>query len=1112
MFRSILESEFVESLGWVLLHSLWQIALLAMLYLGFKSLIRSAQGRYLAGVATLFVATLAPLVTLSLIVNRSEFKATDSKVAEVIDAPIVSPKRKNDATFDNLPKAESADSNTPREFADNKSVAPTNPLTTDNVQSPQPPTSNERLADSSVVAKQSSNPSLLDSIGAWRVWAVDWMRPWIPLAVFLWIGGVLVLSVRPILGTRIAHKLARRGKSNIPERLRKTVNRICKEIGLSKSISVFTSKLVNVPLVVGYFRPMILLPASALTNLSAIELESVLRHELAHIKRHDAIVNFFQTLVETLLFYHPCLWWISNQIRLERENCCDDLAIARPEDAIHLAQALLRLEELRVAPNILAASGGDLKSRIARLVAIGKNNKPVAPRARMLAALATATLAVLVVVSTIVSAKELTKTHPSVSTEINSPTAPRKPTGIIFSTDHDLKMREFKTLEDLKALPKSTLRIRYIGDRYGFGREYLEQIVRQFPELAELDLREVRSLRDADVEPLSKLTNLRSLCIRFAERLTAASIATLAPLTKLETLDLSYTRNWGDDRALSNFPTLAKLKRLILARHSGGGCTQKSLTSLQKLPSLESVLLTQQHPILKQSIGGQRFRLYAIPDYPHVDYYSQNFVHSSLTNFAGVVLHAKMLRNWTKSSFEFPTIETTLQIFDPKKFADSEFADKRIQVAKSQFELVVNGKVYKHNIESTRRKTLLKEPRKFQLDLRESDWLTETDHQLSGNRFHRYLDLKPGKHAIKIRYRGFGNMDLETPTMIIYIARSQGNIMPHRFEPREFGTTGHSRQVAARPLRKHWSVDEIPVLNVRLHNRSVYNIPEQLPNKKSLTASTAPNGFAIEVDGKRYDYRKSVPDWTRSIPPGESLDCQLYLNYHWMSGDQRLKLKPGKYKLKVLSLHISGRKPASSNEFEITIGTSDETELKRQRNQNEQAYQQNKKELHKSRAGKWMAIADGKIHGPFDSLKSADEKLKKSLPKAKHRFIFRPAVDDKDVSFALSLFQANDPAWRQVGMAFARKHRLVDDVGGNKMYAGRFVGLETRKAVELRRLQLQMQLLKDKERFGDKHPKIVSLKREIDFYTEFLDSKKEPAKSKSVCNTQRPHAIQTGFV
>ena len=104
---------------------------------------------------------------------------------------------------------------------------------------------------------------------------------------------------------------------------------------------------VDVPTVIGWLKPVVLLPASALAGLSPNQVEAILAHELAHIRRHDYLVNLLQTLVETLLFYHPAVWWLSRRIRAERENCCDDLAVSLCGDPVAYAAALAELEDLR---------------------------------------------------------------------------------------------------------------------------------------------------------------------------------------------------------------------------------------------------------------------------------------------------------------------------------------------------------------------------------------------------------------------------------------------------------------------------------------------------------------------------------------------------------------------------------------------------------------------------------------------------------------------------------------------------------------------------------------------------------------------------------------------
>src|SRR4029079_1809460 len=99
-------------------------------------------------------------------------------------------------------------------------------------------------------------------------------------------------------------------------------------LGVKRAVKVLQSVLIQTPVVVGFFRPTILLPLCVATGLPESQLELILAHELAHIRRHDYVVNLLQTLVETLFFYHPAVWWLSRQIRNERENCCDDIVMA----------------------------------------------------------------------------------------------------------------------------------------------------------------------------------------------------------------------------------------------------------------------------------------------------------------------------------------------------------------------------------------------------------------------------------------------------------------------------------------------------------------------------------------------------------------------------------------------------------------------------------------------------------------------------------------------------------------------------------------------------------------------------------------------------------------
>jgi hypothetical protein len=122
------------------------------------------------------------------------------------------------------------------------------------------------------------------------------------------------------------------------------------------------------PSAIGWLKPAILLPAATVAGLTVEQLEAVLAHEIAHIRRRDYLVNVLQVAVETLLFYQPAVWWISSRVRFERELCCDDEAVRATGNALGYARALTLLEKLRVPAPALSGAGGSLRYRVLRLV------------------------------------------------------------------------------------------------------------------------------------------------------------------------------------------------------------------------------------------------------------------------------------------------------------------------------------------------------------------------------------------------------------------------------------------------------------------------------------------------------------------------------------------------------------------------------------------------------------------------------------------------------------------------------------------------------------------------------------------------------------------------
>jgi beta-lactamase regulating signal transducer with metallopeptidase domain len=193
------------------------------------------------------------------------------------------------------------------------------------------------------------------------------LRPW---ALSVWFAGVLFLSVRFLGGLAAARRLIRRGTRPAPRAWQEALAGIAARLSIARPVRLLESAVVKVPTAIGAFRPVILFPATVFLGLPTRGLEALLAHELAHVRRHDYLVNVLQTVAETLLFYHPAVWWVSARVRVEREQCCDDLAIAATGDPRSYARALMRLEEMRGAAPALAvaAGGGDLWKRIVRLL------------------------------------------------------------------------------------------------------------------------------------------------------------------------------------------------------------------------------------------------------------------------------------------------------------------------------------------------------------------------------------------------------------------------------------------------------------------------------------------------------------------------------------------------------------------------------------------------------------------------------------------------------------------------------------------------------------------------------------------------------------------------
>jgi beta-lactamase regulating signal transducer with metallopeptidase domain len=139
---------------------------------------------------------------------------------------------------------------------------------------------------------------------------------------------VCLLALRVACGLLLLEHLRRRGLSALPVEIVERCLALQRRLGISRVVRYCECRLITVPSVIGFLRPIVLLPMRALTGLSAEQLEAVIAHELGHIKRFDVAVNLFQVVAETLFFFHPAVWWLNKRIRAYREECCDDVAIS----------------------------------------------------------------------------------------------------------------------------------------------------------------------------------------------------------------------------------------------------------------------------------------------------------------------------------------------------------------------------------------------------------------------------------------------------------------------------------------------------------------------------------------------------------------------------------------------------------------------------------------------------------------------------------------------------------------------------------------------------------------------------------------------------------------
>jgi beta-lactamase regulating signal transducer with metallopeptidase domain/uncharacterized protein involved in exopolysaccharide biosynthesis len=301
----------VQRIGWVLLHFLWQGTVLAAVWTILRSLLRAHDARIRYAVACLLfgLMAIAPLITFALIESPS---ATSLAVA-------LNPGEREGTSPGFGPPLTAYDS--------------------------------------------TAFPAVPEHFAAM-------LERTLPSLVTVWCLGVCLLSLRLLHGFWSVRSVRSRSTRPLDGEWLERLAELQRRLRMSRPVLLFESAIIQVPVVIGWLRPMILVPASSLSGLTPQQLELILAHELAHIRRHDHWVNLAQVLIETLLFYHPAVWWLSRDIRAERELCCDDLAVTTCGNRLAYARALTTLETLRQqsAAMALGADGGSLIDRVRHIV------------------------------------------------------------------------------------------------------------------------------------------------------------------------------------------------------------------------------------------------------------------------------------------------------------------------------------------------------------------------------------------------------------------------------------------------------------------------------------------------------------------------------------------------------------------------------------------------------------------------------------------------------------------------------------------------------------------------------------------------------------------------
>lgn len=368
----------LPTVGRMVIDSVWQFALVGFIVWGVLLCVRRAQPQVRYVVALLGLLALPLLGLCSL--NRHDALALTARYPEHIALESVSPSVSVTAAANSTARRKPV-----REAEQNQAVTAPPHQRASTARMEQRVTSSSSGSSTlagSQFATAASNSNTMDSRLDASIRDSAGGQPhqhelrdpvWLVGIAIAWLAGVLGQGLWHLVGYSLLLRMRRVGVRPVSEPLRAALDSVLARLQVRRPVAIAESVLVRVPIVVGWLRPLVLLPIGMTSGLSWKQVESILAHEVTHIRRRDVLVNLVQAMVETVFFYHPVTWWISNRIRTERELCCDDAAVAVSGSQFAYAQALLQVARCSSDPRLAVALTGarrqtETVKRIKRLI------------------------------------------------------------------------------------------------------------------------------------------------------------------------------------------------------------------------------------------------------------------------------------------------------------------------------------------------------------------------------------------------------------------------------------------------------------------------------------------------------------------------------------------------------------------------------------------------------------------------------------------------------------------------------------------------------------------------------------------------------------------------